>query len=488
MKFGLPDSTIENIQKVFETDSKIDEVIVFGSRAKGNYKEGSDIDLAIKGRNINLDEILSLSRKLDELNLPYKIDLINYATISDKDVIEHIDRVGIVFYERWKKHKLGEVVYINKNSINKEYSFEEIEYLDTGSITQGKIEGFQYFKLEDAPSRAKRLVNENDIIYSLVRPIQRHYGFIEKSNSNIVVSTGFAVITPIKEKVNPKYLFHLLSSDDIVNYLDTIAEGSTSAYPSLRPEDIAVLEISLPPVEEQNSIATVLNSLNDKIDLLHRQNKTLEQLAETLFRRRFVEKADKNWEVKSISEIIDVKDGTHDSPKQALEGNYLITSKHLKPDGVDFENAYKISESDFIEINKRSKVDENDILFSMIGTLGHIHVVKNKPNFAIKNIGLFKSSQKPWFLNFLYLLLKSKVGEKFIRESADGSTQEYITLGSLRNFKFSFPRESNIKEFDKQVCSIFQKVKSNTNQIKSLTQLRDIMLPKLMNGEMRIKN
>jgi predicted nucleotidyltransferase len=93
MKFGLNDTTIEAMQKVFETNSKIDKVIVFGSRAKGNYKEGSDIDLAVKGRNINLDDILSLSRKLDELNLPYKIDLMDYSTINDKDVVEHIDKV-----------------------------------------------------------------------------------------------------------------------------------------------------------------------------------------------------------------------------------------------------------------------------------------------------------------------------------------------------------------------------------------------------------
>src|SRR6266498_99969 len=100
MKFGLTDDTIESIQKVFEGNSKIDEVIIFGSRAKGNFKEGSDIDFAVKGRKINFDDILSLTGKLDELNLSYKIDLLDYATINDKDVIEHIDRVGVVFYER----------------------------------------------------------------------------------------------------------------------------------------------------------------------------------------------------------------------------------------------------------------------------------------------------------------------------------------------------------------------------------------------------
>ena len=111
----------------------------------------------------------------------------------------------------WKEYKLGEIVDVNRQSIGKDYAFNEIEYLDTGSITENKIEGFQYFNINDAPSRAKRLVQENYIIYSTVRPIQRHYGFMEKFNPNLVVSTGFAVITTKKGKADPKYLYYLLS-------------------------------------------------------------------------------------------------------------------------------------------------------------------------------------------------------------------------------------------------------------------------------------
>src|SRR3954470_21136907 len=110
MKFGLPDNTIESIRKVFEENWKVDEVIIFGSRAKGNYKEGSDIDLAVKGRNISFNDIQKLSGQLEDLNLPYKIDLLNYHTISDKDVVEHIDRAGIVFYNRWRATEFGKIL------------------------------------------------------------------------------------------------------------------------------------------------------------------------------------------------------------------------------------------------------------------------------------------------------------------------------------------------------------------------------------------
>jgi type I restriction enzyme S subunit len=283
-----------------------------------------------------------------------------------------------------------------------------------------------------------------------------------------------------------------LTSNDFLYYLlkDNISQFISNSYgavfDTITKQTFEQITVELPPLPKQTAIAEVLSSLDDKIDLLHRQNKTLEQLAETLFRQLFVEEAEESWEVKKISEIIEVRDGTHDSPKQKETGKYLITSKHLKPTCIDFESAYKISEQDFNEVNKRSKVNKDDILFSMIGTLGLIHFVTEEPNYAIKNIGLFKSSQKPEFAKFLYLLIKSPIGEKFIYESATGSTQEYITLGSLRNFEFNYPGENRIKQFDLEVEPVFQKIKSNTQQIRTLTQLRDSLLPKLMSGEVRL--
>jgi type I restriction enzyme S subunit len=152
----------------------------------------------------------------------------------------------------WKEYKLGELVQTNKKSINSDYPFEEIEYLDTGSITRGKIESFQKYKLREAPSRAKRLVVQDDIIYSTVRPIQRHYGFIDNPLSNLVVSTGFATITCKKDKLNPKFLYYLLSNDDTVEYLDVIAEASTSAYPSLRPSILKIWKLLYPNYPNKN--------------------------------------------------------------------------------------------------------------------------------------------------------------------------------------------------------------------------------------------
>ena len=146
----------------------------------------------------------------------------------------------------WKEYKLGELFFINAKSIDRNYQHKEIEYLDTGSITRGKIEGFQTFELENAPSRAKRLLKNNDIVYSTVRPIQRHYGIIKNPKPNYVVSTGFAVLSCDEKKADAKYLYYFLTSDEVVNYLDMIADGSTSAYPSLTPDVIEDMDLLIP--------------------------------------------------------------------------------------------------------------------------------------------------------------------------------------------------------------------------------------------------
>ena len=99
MSFGLSENNIEKIKSVLKGSPFIEKAIIFGSRAKGNYKEGSDIDLAIKG-NISFSDFLITSVKLEELNLPYKIDLVDYNAIKDTAVIEHINRAGIIFYKK----------------------------------------------------------------------------------------------------------------------------------------------------------------------------------------------------------------------------------------------------------------------------------------------------------------------------------------------------------------------------------------------------
>jgi type I restriction enzyme S subunit len=160
---------------------------------------------------------------------------------------------------------------------------------------------------------------------------------------------------------------------------------------------------------------------------------------------------------------------------------------HLKKEGIDFESAYLISEFDYVEANKRSKVDTLDILLSMIGTVGLLYfVMEREINFAIKNIGLFKSSKNQDYSEFIFLFLTSVYGSSYLRMRLSGTTQSYVTLASLREMPLIIPDEIRLLEFRRIIKSIFSKSYANRQQVQTLTKTRDRLLPKLMSGKLRI--
>lgn len=380
----------------------------------------------------------------------------------------------------WKEYKLGELVQTNKKSINSDYPFEEIEYLDTGSITMGKIEELKKYKLSEAPSRAKRLVVQDDIIYSTVRPIQRHYGFIDNPLSNLVVSTGFATITCKKDKLNPKFLYYLLSNNDTVEYLDVIAEGSTSAYPSLRPSDIENLKVSLPSLPEQTAIASVLSSLDDKIDLLHSQNATLEKMAETLFRQWFVEEAKEEWEIGKLGDGFDFVMGAS-PPGESYneEGNGIP----MYQGNADFGFRFPINRV-FTTVPKRF-ADRFDTLISVRAPVGEQNMANERCCIG-RGVAAFRYKKDNSFYSYTYYKMKSLMNDiKQFNET--GTVFGSISKSDFNNLDIVFPDDNTILKYQSVVKPIDDKIMSNQSQIRTLMALRDTLLPKLMSGEVKIK-
>ena len=181
-----------------------------------------------------------------------------------------------------------------------------------------------------------------------------------------------------------------------------------------------------------------------------------------------------NWEIKKFIDIYDVRDGTHDSPKYIKEGFPLITSKNLKNDTLNYDKVKYISEEDYLNINKRSKVDIGDIIFAMIGTIGNPIVIKDEPDFAIKNVALFKvpENQDSHFLK--YYLDSNSVIDKMSKD-AKGATQKFVGLGYLRNFLIPLPplpEQKRIVAVLDKAFSAIAKAKANAEQnLKNVKEL-----------------
>ncbi len=386
----------------------------------------------------------------------------------------------------WKEIELGDFIQTNVRNINRDYPYNEILYLDTGSITTNMISSLQEFKLKDAPSRAKRLVEDEDIIYSTVRPNQLHYGFIKNPINNLVVSTGFVVISCNKDFLSPKFLFYYLTQNQTTEFLHSVAEASTSAYPSLKPSDIQSLELLLPPLPEQTAIASVLSSLDDKIDLLHRQNATLEKMAETLFRQWFVEEAKEEWEEGILGDVLSVKGGTTPSTKnpEFWDGDIHWTSPRdiTRLDSIYlFDTERKITESGLKKISS-GLLPRGTLLMSSRAPVGvlafaEIPLAINQGYIAIiDNKGVTKE--------FFYLWLK--VNMDYVQSYANGSTFLEISKTAFNSLEILIPPKNLREEFQSIIKPLFNKIRQNQSQIRTLTQLRDTLLPKLMNGDVRV--
>ncbi|MBA8057235.1 MULTISPECIES: restriction endonuclease subunit S [unclassified Citrobacter] len=211
-----------------------------------------------------------------------KIDLLHRQNKTLESMANTLFRQWFIeeSQDEWPEATLNQYVELNKSSIDKKYNIKEIQYLDTGSLTKGKISKLQKILLSDAPSRAKRLVNNFDIIISTVRPDQCHYGICIAPPSNLVVSTGFCVIT--SKSLSPFFIYYLITSEDMTEYLHSIAEGSTSTYPSLKPEDIGNIPFLYPSEEKLKNFHDLVGSYWNKIHNNHKKIQTLETLRDTL--------------------------------------------------------------------------------------------------------------------------------------------------------------------------------------------------------------
>ncbi len=192
-----------------------------------------------------------------------------------------------------------------------------------------------------------------------------------------------------------------------------------------------------------------------------------------------------DWEVKRLGEVCDVRDGTHESPSYYDFGYPFITSKNLINGVIDFTDIQYISKNDYDKINERSKVDKNDILFSMIGTIGKSVLVLQEPNFAIKNVALFKNTNK---CNQVYLkqYLDSDICFSRMNEDAKGSTQTFIPLGYFRTFLVPFPPLAEQKRIAKALSDVDALISTTEKLVQKKKNIKQGTMQNLLTGKKRL--
>jgi len=299
---------------------------------------------------------------------------------------------------------------------------------------------------------------------------------------NIRINSGMVIIRPDPRGILPEYthqLFKYLKSD-----FDVFATGS--AQPQLPIRDLKEIIFRLPPLSEQRAVAAVLSSLDDKIDLLHRQNKTLEGMAEALWRKMFVEEADPNWVKGTLCDCGKIICGKTPSKKVAeYFGGYIPFIKIPDMHGKVFIFETEDSLTETGEKSQANKmIPAKSICVSCIATVGLVgmNAFDSQTNQQINTIIPNGDCER----YFLFLLLRNMTDDLFARASG-GTATDNLNTGDFSRIEISMPPENIIQMFDDLVKDYFEKIYINQIQIRTLSRTRDILLPKLMSGEVRVK-
>lgn len=391
----------------------------------------------------------------------------------------------------WKKTRLGDVISTNIASYSTKEGWEFVNYLDTGNITENVIADIQRINLstEKLPSRAKRKVQYNSILYSTVRPNQRHYGIVKESPENFLVSTGFTVIDVDEEKVDADFLYFLLTQDSLVELLHSIAEQSVSAYPSIKASDIENLEVELPPLIEQKKIASILNTISDKMRQNTEVNKNLQAQAQAVFLHLFAD--NESVIPASIADVaLNVTDGVHNTVHDDPDGEYLLLScKNIKGGSLSIGTSERrINAETFEKLRRRTKLAKGDVLISSVGTVGELLLVNTEPsNYEFqRSVAMVKPKPDIVSPAYLYEALLSQKAE--LINAAHGAVQQCLFISDIAGFPIGIPTQDDLLTFDEVVTPMFDTITANEAESIRLAALRDALLPKLISGEIDVSN
>ena len=440
--------------------------------------------------------------------------------------------------ENWKLVRLGDIAKVNEKSLTKKSQPDFIRYIDISSVSTGAFDTPKLLKKDEIPSRAKRILRNNDFIISTVRPNLKQFSFIEEAQENLIASTGFCVISSNNSKL-AWYLYSLITSDLFTEYLVKIADGG--AYPAFNPKEIEDAIIPLPDKDNLEFISDTSRFFHKKIQLNTQINQTLEQIAQALFKSWFVDFDPVRAKVQALSDGLSLEQAEL-AAMQAISGKTpeeLTALSQTQPDryaelaetakafpcemvevdGVEVPKGWEIKPlgdlisfvkgkkpkavspnqeenmlphiltsslegkyNEFCESNKLITVEYQNTIMLMDGSnsgriaIGHNGVIGS----TLAKINL--DNNKLWAV--IYQFLKHK--EADIQANTTGTTIPHTDKNRVNNYLMTIPNDFLLDKFTELFDNSLLKIISNRNQIISLETIRDLLLPRLLNGEINV--
>lgn len=404
----------------------------------------------------------------------------------------------------WKETTLGGVVFPVSDTFNFSGK-DKVHFLNTGDILKGKLLHKNLVLVKSLPGQAKKSFKKNDILYSEIRPANKRYMLVNFDSSNSVASTKLMVLRA-KDNIDVNFIYKFLIFEEILKEFQLIAESRSGTFPQITFDSISHLFLLLPPFLEQRAIAAVLSSLDNKIELLREENKTLETIAQEIFKEWFVKfrfpghkkikmvdseigKIPEGWRVGKL-----VEEGISEFVKTNID-DFSGTKDYVETANVNLSNF--VGNFEKITYEKRAsranmQPVENSIWFARMAESRKYLLFQERDwqniETKILSTGFAGIKCVKDYLYFYWCFILSDLFNDYKNQLAEGAVQVAISNSGIQRILLTLPPREIVKKFTKTVGFCFEKISNNNSQIQTFSTLRDVLLPKLMKGEVRVRD
>jgi len=394
---------------------------------------------------------------------------------------------------KWKKVQIGDICSkvltggTPNTQVNENYNNGTIPWLKTKEVNFNRIYATEnYITKCGLNNSSAKMVPSNSVIVAMYGQGDTA-GRVAINKIDLCTNQACCNLVIDANLADYNYIYYVLKD----SYDELVARKTGSAQPNLNTQLIKSFEISLPSLPEQKNIASILKIIDDKIHLLNRQNRTIEAMVETYFRQWFIEDATEDCVMGRLGDYVDVIDNRGKTPPLSNSplDHPIIEVKSLTGSSrfVSYEKCEKyVDEFTFQNWFRAGHPKVNDILISTVGSIGEMKfMIEDRGTIAQNVVALRAKNISPYYL---YQWLTLPIVNREIKEMDIGSVQPSIKVPHLLNLEIQVSKnQQKLSMFNDIMESINGKLKINLSQCRTLTSLRDTLLPKLISGELRVK-
>ena len=493
---GLPKKTVAHLHKVFADHPQVDKAILYGSRAMGNYRKDSDIDLSLHGERLTQRAIMKIAGEIDDLPIPYTVDLSAFDLLSHAKLRDHIERVGKIFYQKekteWKTVRLGDVcsIIIGKTPPRKDKDFWDkekkgnniwVSIADLSRAINRKISESKEY-ISDSGASLSAPVEKGTLLLSFKLSIGKMAFADKKLWTNEAIA---ALSIKGKDFLDNEFLYHALSS---INWNSLAGDDIKIKGKTLNKKKLCEIVILIPSVEEQRRIVARLDSAFAEIDkaisACKRKQSEIEQLKQSVLKSEIegnknLSPIGKLFEITSSKRVIKSQWQRKGIPfYRGREITQLSKTGHVK-------NSLFIT-NDLYEkfAGKYGVPKEGDILITGIGTIGSSYVVKTTDKFYFKDGSvLWLKKTTPNDSEYVRYWIKSPCFTSRLNKN-NGTTVDTLTIKTLREIKIPLPSLAEQKRIVKKLDAIFEQADIALDTVKKQLALYESLKSAILTSEL----